>query len=37
LHNLHYYQELMRDLRKAIEEKTLAETSERLLRDRKQL
>jgi queuine tRNA-ribosyltransferase len=37
LHNLHYYQELMLDLRKAIEEKRFSETSERLLRDRKRL
>jgi queuine tRNA-ribosyltransferase len=37
LHNLHYYQELMADLRKAIEEKKLEEASERLLEQRKQL
>jgi queuine tRNA-ribosyltransferase len=37
LHNLHYYQELMADLRKAIEEKTLEETSSQLLAQRKQL
>jgi queuine tRNA-ribosyltransferase len=37
LHNLHYYQELMAALRKAIEEKKLEEASERLLEQRKQL
>jgi queuine tRNA-ribosyltransferase len=37
LHNLHYYQELMRELRKSIEEKRFLETSQRLLEDRKQL
>ena len=31
LHNLHYYQELMRDLRTAIEEQTLALKSQQLL------
>jgi queuine tRNA-ribosyltransferase len=37
LHNLHYYQELMRELRAAIEKGRLAETSRRLLDDRKRL
>ena len=37
LHNLHYYQELMRDLRAAIEKGQLAGTSRRLLDDRKRL
>ena len=37
LHNLHYYQELMRELRGAIEHGTLAETARRLLADRKRL
>jgi queuine tRNA-ribosyltransferase len=37
LHNLHYYQELMRELRAAIEKGQLAETSRRLLDDRKRL
>jgi queuine tRNA-ribosyltransferase len=37
LHNLHYYQELMRDLRTAIEEKRWEEKSTQLLEDRKRL
>jgi queuine tRNA-ribosyltransferase len=37
LHNLHYYQELMRTLRRAIENGTLRETSERLLEERQRL
>jgi queuine tRNA-ribosyltransferase len=37
LHNLHYYQELMRELRQAIETQTLASTSRRLLEDRRRL
>ena len=37
LHNLHYYQELMRELRAAIETGQLADTSRRLLDDRKRL
>ena len=37
LHNLFYYQELMRELRAAIEEGTLAEVSRGLLEDRKRL
>ena len=37
LHNLHYYQELMADLRVAIEGNTLAEAAKRLLADRQQL
>jgi queuine tRNA-ribosyltransferase len=37
LHNLHYYQELMRELRKAIEEKNFAEKATNLLADRKRL
>ena len=37
LHNLHYYQELMRDLRSAIERGDLSLTSEKLLQQRKQL
>jgi queuine tRNA-ribosyltransferase len=37
LHNLHYYQELMRELRAAIEKGQLADTSHRLLDDRKRL
>jgi queuine tRNA-ribosyltransferase len=37
LHNLHYYQELMRDLRLSIEENSLAETAKRLLADRQRL
>jgi queuine tRNA-ribosyltransferase len=37
LHNLHYYQELMRDLRGAIAEGTLAGRAKQLLEDRKRL
>ena len=37
LHNLHYYQELMRGLRKAIEEKMLLETTNQMLADRQRL
>ena len=37
LHNLHYYQELMRDLRGAIEAGTLERTAGALLAERKQL
>ena len=37
LHNLHYYQELMRELRQAIEAQTLASASRQLLADRKRL
>jgi queuine tRNA-ribosyltransferase len=37
LHNLHYYQELMRELRAAIEQGSLAAISRRLLEERKQL
>ena len=37
LHNLHYYQELMRELRTAIENGALADTARRLLADRKRL
>ena len=37
LHNLHYYQELMRELRGAIEKRSFAGTSKRLLEGRKQL
>ena len=37
LHNLHYYQELMRELRGAIERGELAATSRRLLSDRQRL
>ena len=37
LHNLHYYQELMRELRQAIEEKRFSEKSSGLLADRKRL
>ena len=37
LHNLHYYQELMRDLRGAIEQGTLASRAKQLLEDRKRL
>ena len=36
-HNLHYYQELMRELRAAIDKGQLADTSRRLLDDRKRL
>ena len=37
LHNLHYYQELMRELRSAIERGTLQADSRRLLEQRKRL
>jgi len=37
LHNLHYYQELMRALRAAIDSGTLAEASRRLLEERRRL
>ena len=37
LHNLHYYQELMADLRHAIEQGNLFQVSQKLLNDRKQL
>jgi len=37
LHNLHYYQELMRELRAAIENQTLASRSKQLLEERKRL
>jgi queuine tRNA-ribosyltransferase len=37
LHNLHYYQELMRQLRAAIAEGTLEAVAGRLLEDRKRL
>ena len=37
VHNLHYYQELMRELRAAIENQTLASTSKQLLEERKRL
>lgn len=37
LHNLHYYQELMRELRAAIENQTLASTGKQLLEERKRL
>ncbi len=37
LHNLHYYQELMRELRGAIERGGLAEASRRLLAERQRL
>jgi queuine tRNA-ribosyltransferase len=37
IHNLHYYQELMRELRAAIEQGNLAETAKRLLEGRKRL
>jgi len=37
LHNLHYYQDLMRDLRDAIEQGRIAETARRILESRKQL
>ena len=37
LHNLHYYQELMRELRGAIEKGALGDTAPRLLADRKRL
>ncbi|MGH8741193.1 MAG: tRNA guanosine(34) transglycosylase Tgt [Burkholderiales bacterium] len=37
LHNLHYYQDLMRELRGAIERGALAQTSRRLLAERQRL
>ena len=37
LHNLHYYQHLMRELRAAIETSALAEVSARLIEERKRL
>jgi queuine tRNA-ribosyltransferase len=37
LHNLHYYQELMRDLRLAIEKNTLREKTRELLEQRRRL
>jgi queuine tRNA-ribosyltransferase len=37
LHNLHYYQELMRELRTAIAQGALSPTSRRLLEDRQRL
>jgi queuine tRNA-ribosyltransferase len=37
LHNLHYYQELMAEIRRAIEENALQEKSKQLLADRQQL
>ncbi len=37
LHNLHYYQELMRELRNAIEGGTFSKRSEELLKDRARL
>jgi queuine tRNA-ribosyltransferase len=37
IHNLHYYQVLMRELRAAIEAKDLAAASSRLLEDRRRL
>jgi queuine tRNA-ribosyltransferase len=37
LHNLHYYQDLMRELRGAIESGTFGATARRLLADRKRL
>jgi queuine tRNA-ribosyltransferase len=37
IHNLHYYQDLMRELRAAIEAGTLAQVSRRLLEERKRL
>jgi queuine tRNA-ribosyltransferase len=37
LHNLHYYQDLMRELRAAIETSALAEVSARLIEERKRL
>jgi queuine tRNA-ribosyltransferase len=37
LHNLHYYQELMRELRAAIETKDLVSKNKQLLEDRKRL
>ncbi|HWM42222.1 MAG TPA: tRNA guanosine(34) transglycosylase Tgt [Burkholderiales bacterium] len=37
LHNLHYYQELMQDLRKAIEGGTFSQRTKQLLEERKRL
>ena len=37
LHNLFYYQELMRELRLAVEEKNLPQTAKKLLEERKRL
>ena len=37
LHNLHYYQDLMRELRAAIETSALSEVSARLIEERKRL
>jgi queuine tRNA-ribosyltransferase len=37
LHNLHYYQELMRELRTAIESQTLLSVTKQLLAERKRL
>ena len=37
LHNLHYYQDLMRDLRASIENRTFLDTTRRLLEGRKKL
>jgi queuine tRNA-ribosyltransferase len=37
IHNLHYYQELMRDLRLAIEQRSLKNSSAQLLEERKRL
>jgi queuine tRNA-ribosyltransferase len=37
LHNLHYYQELMRELRAAMEAGSLSKTAQSLLEDRKRL
>ena len=37
LHNLHYYQELMQDLRKAIEQGTFSQRTKQLLEERKRL
>ena len=37
LHNLHYYQDLMRDLRDALEQGRITETARRLLESRTQL
>jgi transcription-repair coupling factor (superfamily II helicase) len=37
LHNLHYYQDLMRDLRASIENQTFLDTTRRLLEGRKKL
>jgi queuine tRNA-ribosyltransferase len=37
VHNLHYYQELMRELRQSIEKRNLPDTADRLLEQRKRL